>query len=191
MRLLGKSFTLVEMIIVSVIFGVIFIATTTLLITAQRSWNRQIVQIKMLEADAWGMQHLTMEVRGSRNATTSNGRNGNGMNFDIDTNGDNIMDTTVWYWSPPPGCASGNNNNTFYRGTAMPLSTNPNFCPTVANTTPMTTLFSSSRFDNSAGDGTITVTFNGYGSYNNDRFIVSNSANDLNFSLRTKIRPRN
>jgi len=191
MRLLIKSFTLLEMLIVSAIFGIIFMTTTTLLITAQRSWNRQIAQIKMLDADAWGMQRLTMELRGSRQATAGNGRGGNGLNFDIDTNGDNIMDTTVWYWSPPPGCASGNNSNFFYRGTSQPLSTNANYCPTTANTSPMITFFSVSTFNNSPVDGTIAVTFNGYGSYNNDRFIVSNNVSDLNFSLRTKIRPRN
>lgn len=190
--LLLKSFTLIEMIIVSVIFGIICISTSVLLISAQQSWNRQITQIKMLEADAWSLQRLTMEMRGSRQATFSNDRNGNGIDFDIDTNGDNVMDTTVWYWSPPPGCASGNDNTVFYRGTG-PLSINANFCPSVANTSPMNGFFSTSTFNDSAGDGTILVTISNCGHYRNDRFIMYDNANGngLNFALRTKIRPRN
>ena len=191
MRLSLKSFTMVEMIISVVIFGMILITTTTLLISAQRSWNRQIPKIKMLEGDAWDMQRLTMELRSGRQATFSKGRSGNGVNFDIDTNGDNIMDTTVWYWSPLSGCPSGNGNNMLYRGTGA-ISTNANFCGfTAANTNPAGGSFSSAAFDNSVPDGTILVTMNSYGHYSNDRFIPSNSADDLNFSLRTKIRPRN
>ena len=191
MGLFRKNFTLVEMIVVSVIFGIISIATTILLISAQRSWNRQIAQIKMLESDAWGLDRLTMELRGCRQATVGNGRGGNGVNFDIDTGVDNIMDTEVWYWSLLSGCPSGNGNNLFYRGANAPLSANANYCPSAANTSPMGGLLSSATFDNSAGGGVIAVTINNYGHYSNDKFVVSNSADDLNFSLRTKIRARN
>ena len=191
--LLLKSFTLVEVVTASAIFGIICIATTMLLISAQKSWNRQIAQIKMIEADAWGLQRLTAEMRGSRQATVGNGRGSNNMNgvdFDIDTNGDNVMDATVWYWSQLPGCASGNGGNTFYRGMAA-INTNSNFCPAASNTNPAGGLFSSATFNGSAGGGLIAVTINSNGHYRNDNFIVSNSVDDLNFSLRTNVRARN
>jgi len=190
-----NGFTLIEVVTASVIFGMICIATTTLLISAQRSWNRQIAQIKMLEADSWNMQRLTAELRSANASSVANAYSGNVVKFDIDTNGDNLTDTSVYYWIWRSGCPAGstqaNDDNKLYRAAVSPTNANTTFCPPAANTSVAVNTFSGVTFDNSPGGGVVKVTINSNGHYSNDHFIFSNTVDDLNFSLSANVRARN
>jgi len=92
-----KGFTLVEVLVGLVVFGLIMTTTTGILFNIQRSWLRQRDDLLCIDNTRWALEFMAGELRRSGGHVITPGV-GDRIKFDLDTDGDSSADTTIWYW---------------------------------------------------------------------------------------------
>jgi Tfp pilus assembly protein PilW len=110
-----KAFTLVEILIGLATFGLIMTAVVGILYNIQWGWQRQRDDLICVDNTRWAMEFMGTELKQAGNVTTPASDR---VKFDLDTNGDNAPDTTVWYWRGNSASdGSGLGDSTYlYRG---------------------------------------------------------------------------
>ena len=113
-----KGFTLLETVVAIAVLGLVAIAVGRVYLASQRSVRRQKAERTALGDAQWALELISNELRHSANAFVFGG--GRRLRFIIDSNGNNIDDTTVTYER-----LTGANSNRLVRRSIM-LVNSPN-----------------------------------------------------------------
>ncbi len=96
-----SSFTLIEVLIAVTVFGLVIVASSSTFVLVFNAWQRQKTSLDLLKDLSWTTEFITNEVKlaaasGAHRLRTFH--NGERLAFWIDTDGDNLYDTRIWYW---------------------------------------------------------------------------------------------
>lgn len=110
-----KGFTLIEVTISIAVFVIVMSAVGGIIITIQRGWQTQKNGIEIIENLRWASELMSSEIRAGGNLSVSSPTR---VSFEVDTNGDFVLDTKIWYWRGNTASdASGVGSNRYlYRG---------------------------------------------------------------------------
>ena len=171
---LKKAFTLVEVLIGLATFGLIMTAVVGILYNIQWGWQRQRDDLICVDNARWAVEFMGTELKQAGNITTPASDR---IKFDLDTNGDNAPDTTVWYWrGNTTSDGSGLGDSTYlYRGVGNGIGQAVAARQQLANFI-TDNLSGNNIFDQSSGLVTIEL---------------STHKGTRSYTAKTKIRPRN
>ncbi|MDD4907948.1 MAG: type II secretion system protein [Candidatus Omnitrophica bacterium] len=169
-----KAFTLVEVLIGLATFGLVMTAVVGILYNIQWGWQRQRDDMICVDNARWAMEFMGTELKQAGNITTPASDR---AKFDLDTDGDNAADTTVWYWrgnSSADGTGLGDSTY-LYRGIGSGIGQAVAVRQQLANFV-INNPSGNNIFDQSSGLVTIELT---------------TSKGTRSYTARTMVRPRN
>jgi len=107
MKIKQNAFTLIEIIVSITVLTIIVTGAGAMLSSIQRSWQMQRDAMDIMRDGRWALEMICNEVKystisgipGWARVNINSGR----LNFGIDSDGDYVADTQVWFWQGDGG----------------------------------------------------------------------------------------
>jgi len=162
-----RGFTLIEVMVAVTVFALVMTTISGILLLVQQGWQRQKTDLDLLQNARWAMDFMISEIRQGGNITILPPDR---LHIELDTDGNNIADTRVWYWRGDAG--NYGDSSVIFRGTGVNLDTANNNRQELANFI----------VDNPSGNNM----------FNSGLFIELTTAKETRtYTLRSQVRPRN
>ena len=118
-----RGFTLIEVMVAVTVFALVMTTISGILLLVQQGWQRQKTDLDLLQNARWAMDFMISEIRQVRGGISPSGTihiviiSPDRMWIELDTNGDNVCDTRVWYWRGDAG--NYGDSSVIFRGTGV------------------------------------------------------------------------
>lgn len=125
-RIPKSGFSLLEVLVAITVFVFVVAAAGGVFASIQQAWRRQRAAVNLIQNARWAMEFMTNQIRHTTVSVTPPAwapiqpfAAGSRVAFGLDTNGDGVAETRVWYWRGNTASdTTGFGDRTFiYRGT--------------------------------------------------------------------------
>lgn len=161
-----RGFTLIEVMVAVTVFALVMTTISGILLLVQQGWQRQKTDLDLLQNARWAMDFMISEIRQGGNITILPPDR---LHIELDTDGNNIADTRVWYWRGDAG--NYGDSSVIFRGTGVNLDTANNNRQELANFVSNNNIFNL--------DGNLLT------------IELTTSKETRTYTLRSQVRPRN